>query len=712
MTQSAMEAGAGLRRRDFLAAAGAGLFVFFQAEQVEAQEPSRLPARQGGPVDFNAYLQIGANGRVTCLVGKVELGQGAMTELAGALAEELDVPMDAIDVIMGDTDLCPYDMGTFGSMTTPLLWPVVRRAGAEARAVLMEMAAERLHLPADRLQVRDGTISETGKPENAVTYAQLVEGRRIERHLANVPLKSTGFQVIGKSPRRKDGLDKVTGKAQYAGDVLLPGLLHAAILRPPAHGATPKSAETAAAEAIPGVQVVKQAGLIAVLHDQQDIAWAARDRIKAEWDRPAGGPDDQSIFEHLQKTAPPSIVAGHSGDLAEGERLAQGVSELTYLNSYVAHAPIETHSATAQFADGKATVWASSQAPFQVKSAVATALGLEPARVRVISRYVGGGFGGKSAGSQAVEAARLAKLTGKPVQVVYTREEEFFFDAFRPAAVMKIRGGVADGKIVLWDSQVIGAGERDASPFYDIPHQRTTSAGGWQGGNPAGMHPFAVGPWRAPSVNSTTFARESHIDVLAAKAGIDPLEFRLNNLTHARMRRVLQSAAEQFGWKPGRRDRSGATGRGFGMACGMYSNACNATMVEVAVHRAKGTVQVKRVVMALDVGRVVNPDGMRQQAEGAVIMGLGSSLSEEVRFRNGEVLSRNFDTYSLPRFSWLPRMEIVLVENRDSAALGGGEPPIIAMGAALANAIFDATGARLLQLPMTPERVKAAATKV
>jgi CO/xanthine dehydrogenase Mo-binding subunit len=696
-----------MKRRDFFGVAGAGLFVFFRTDAAEAQEPARLPGRQSGPADFNAYLKIAADGRVTCLAGKVELGQGAMTELAQALAEELDVGLDTVDVVMGDTGLCPYDMGTFGSMTTPLLFPVIRRAGAEARAVLVQMASERLQAPAGQLRVQAGTIRAAGKPSNAVTYGQLVEGRRIERHLANVPVKTAGFQVIATSPRRKDGLDKVTGRAKYAGDMLLPGLLHAAILRPPAHGAKLKSADTSAAEKVSGVVVVKDGGMIAVLHARRDIAVAALEGIQAEFENPPAGPDDKTIFDHIQKTAPEPQVIGHSGDLAEGERLAGSVIEQTYLNSYVAHAPIETHAATVQFEDAKVTVWASTQAPFQVKNAVASALGLPAEQVRVISRYVGGGFGGKTEADQAVEAARLAKITGQPVQVVYSRQEEFFYDRFRPAAVMKIRAGTAGGKIVLWDSHVFGAGEQGADPFYDIPHKRVASAGGWRGGNPPGMHPFNVGPWRAPSANSTTFARESHIDLLAAQAGMDPLEFRLNNLTHARLRRVLEAAARQFEWKAGR----APTGRGAGMACGIYSNACNATMAEVAVDRGTGAVEVKRVVMALDEGMVVNPDGMRQQAEGAVMMGLGYSLTEEVRFHNGELLNPAFDSYLLPRFSWLPKIEIVLVDNPETPALGGGEPPIIAMGAALANAIFDAVGARLPQLPMTPERVKAALAK-
>jgi CO/xanthine dehydrogenase Mo-binding subunit len=330
---------------------------------------------------------------------------------------------------------------------------------------------------------------------------------------------------------------------------------------------------------------------------------------------------------------------------------------------------------------------------------------MTPQNVRVITPYVGGGFGGKSASQQAIEAARLAKITGRPVQVVMDRAEEFFYDSFRPAAVVKIRSGTAaDGKLVLWDFQVWGAGDREARPFYDIPHQRTRSAGGWMGGNPPGMHPFAVGPWRAPSVNTNTFARESHIDILANKAGRDPLEFRLSHLSDKRMRRVLEAAAKQFGWKPARTP----SGRGVGVACGIYSGTYVATMAEVAVDKGAGAVQVKRVVCAQDQGVTVNPDGSRQQMEGSITMGLGYALTEEVHFKGGEVLERNFDTYRIPRFSWLPKIETILIDNPEVPASGCGEPPIINMGAVIANAIYDAVGARLLQLPMTPERIKEA----
>jgi isoquinoline 1-oxidoreductase len=633
-----------------------------------------------------------------------------MTALAQLLAEELDVPFDSVDMVMGDTDQCPYDMGTFGSMCIRMLGPIVRAAGAEARAVLIQMAAEQFKAPAERLQVKAGVITDPLAPDKRVTYAQLVQGKRIERHLQNVPVKPvTAFTVIGKSPRRKDALEKVTGKAKYAGDITLPGMLYARILRPPAHGATLKSADTSAAEKLPGVRVVRDGDLIAVLHERPDMAEQALGLIKAQFDRPHTGLDDKTIFDHLLETAPKPQVVGNGGSVEGGERLSKTLVDETYLNSYVAHAAIETHTAVASIENGKATVWASTQAPFSVKPAVAQALGMQPENVHVITPYVGGGFGGKSGAPQAVEAARLAKAAGKPVQLVWDRSEEFFFDTFRPAAVVKIRSGVtAAGKIAFWDEKIYAAGGGDAKPIYDIPNHHTESAGGWQGGNPAGMHPFAIGPWRAPSANTNTFARESHIDILAAKAGVDPLQFRLNHLTDPRMRRALETVAKQFAWKPAAKTPSG---RGVGVACNIYSNVYVATMVEIAVGKTTGKVQVKRVVTAIDAGVIVNPDGLRQQMEGCVTMGLGYSLTEEARFKDGEVLDRNFDTYQIPRFSWLPKIETIIIDNPGLAAQGCGEPPITTMGAVIANAIYDAVGARVLQLPMTPTRILEAMKK-
>jgi nicotinate dehydrogenase subunit B len=710
-------------RRGFLAA-GAGLFVFVSASKEAPQEPARLPAPgqeparlpapgRGGfggyPADFNAYLKIGADGRVGGFAGKVELGQGATTALAQCVADELDVSYDSVDMTLGDTDLCPWDMGTFGSMNMPNFSPVLRRAAAEARAVLLDLASEKLGAPVARLRVKDGVVTDSAAPSKRVTYAQLVEGRRIERHVQAFPQKNAAaLAVIGKSPRRKDAMDKITGKAKYAGDIILPGMLHARVLQPPARGATLKSVDTSAAEKKPGVTAIKQDGLVAVLHEHRDLADEALGLLKAEFNPAPAGPNDETIFDHLVKHAPAAREAQAVGSLAEGEKAAVSVVEASYLNSYVAHAPMETHSATVKIEDGKCTVWTGTQAPFMVKTAVAQALGAPQENVRIIAGYVGGGFGGKTAAPQAVDAARLAKITGKPVQVVFSRAEEFANDPFRPAAVAKVRAGLDKaGKIAFWSFDMVGAGDRGVDTFYDIPHIRVTSAGGWQGGNPPDMHPFEVGPWRAPSVNSNTFARESHMDSLAAKAGVDPLEFRLKHLSDQRMIRALRAAADRFGWKAAK----APSGRGVGISCGVYSETRAASCAEVAVDKRTGKVQVKRLVLAIDQGLTVDPDGMRQQMEGCITMGLGYALSEEVRFANGAVKNADLGTYEIPRFSWMPQMETILIDNREAPTQAGGEPPIINMGAVLANAIFDATGARVLQLPMTPARVLAAIAK-
>jgi len=697
-------------RRQFLQLSGAGLFLFFATAPLEAfQEP---PSQPGFATDFNAYLRIGEDGRVACFVGKTELGQGSKTVLAQLIADELDVSFDVIDVTMGDTEICPWDEGTFGSLTVREFAPVLRGAAAEARAVLLQMSADYLHLPSsDELRVRNGVVTWNKDEHKTVSYARLVQGKRIERHLEKVPLKPlSALTVIGTSPRRKDALDKVTGKARYAADVILPGMLHARVLRPPAHGAMLKSSDTSAAEKIPGIQVVRDKDFIAGLHEHRDMAEQAMQLVRAQFDPPNSGQDDATIFDHLLKAAPPLDLVGQKGALGDGEKLATHIVEETYLNSYVAHAPMETHSAVAKIEGAKLTVWASTQTPWSLRQEVAQALGTAPENVRVIPPYVGGGFGGKTenASRQAQEAARLAKFTGRPVQVMFDRAEEFFYDMFRPAAVVKIRSGIDNsGKLVLWDYRAYGGGGDEASPFYDIPHQRTQSAGGWSD-NPAGLHALAVGPWRAPAANTNTFARESHIDEIASRLGRDSLQFRLTHLSDSRMSRVLEAATEKFGWKPA----SAPSGRGFGLSCAIYAGTYVATVAEVAVNKETGEIEVKRVVSAQDQGFTVNPDGSRQQIEGSITMGMGYALREEVRFKNGAVLDRNFDTYQIPRFSWLPKIEVVLIDNPTTPSSGCGEPPVITMGAVLANAVFDATGKRLRQLPMIAARLKAALQQV
>jgi len=690
-----------LNRRDFLKMTGGGILILFSLRDISfAQGSHSLPD------DFNAFLHIDEHGSVTCFTGKIEMGQGIITSLAQMLADELDVSLDSVEMVMGDTDLCPYDRGTFGSMSTRFFGPPLRQAAAEARRVLITLASEKMHIPEKQLATDDGTIYSQKNSEQRVTYAQLTKGQKIRRHLTEpVSVKSPKeFEIMGQPVNRRDAHEKVTGNAQYAGDIQVSGMVYASILRPPSHAAKLKSVDLSDAKGVDGLQIVRDGDFIAVLHKYPDVAMDARDKIQAEWDVPKSSLNEKTIFDHLLEAAPPGNTIASGGNLETGERDAESVIEQTYLDGYVAHAPMEPHTAVVQFDGTSAKVWASTQTPFSAKEEAARELGIPADNVRVITPFVGGGFGGKTRNLQVQEAAKIAKLSGKPVQVAWSRSDEFFEDSFRPAAVVKVKGGLDDtGKISLWDYNVYFAGERGASQFYNIPNHRTKSYGGGWGGVP-GAHPFATGAWRAPANNTNTFARESHVDMLAASVDIDPVEFRLQNLSDARMKRVINTAADNFGWKP----TKSSPNTGFGIACGTDAGTYVATMAEVEVDRKSGQVQVKRVLCTQDMGICINPEGATIQMEGCITMGMGYALSEDVRFKGGDILDKNFGTYELPKFSWLPKIETVILDHQELDPQGGGEPAIITMGAVIANAIYDAVGARVVQLPMTPERVKAA----
>ncbi len=688
-------------RREFLKIAGGGIFIFMTLDlPLWAQRPSRPQL----PKDFNAFLQIGEDGRVACYTGKIEMGQGVITSLAQMLADELDVELESVDMVMGDTDLCPWDMGTFGSMSTRFFGPPLRAAGAEGRRVLMELAADFLKKPVDQLSVESGVVYDRIDKNNKVTYAQLAKGQKISRHASgDVPLKTPDqFKIMGHPVHRRDARDKVTGRAKFAGDIQLPGMVYARILRPPSHDAIRVSVDLSEVRKMDGVQIVEDGDLIAVLHAYPDIAEEALSKIKANYETPDSDLNQDTIFDHLLKVAPEGEKVAANGALDKGEAAAVKVFEQTYLDGYKAHAPMEPHTAVVHVEGDKATVWPSSQTPFRAKDEVAEALEIPAENVHVISPFIGGGFGGKSRNLQVVEAARLSKITGQPVQVAWTRQEEFFYDSFRPAAAVKIKSGIdKNGRICFWDYHVFFAGERGSQHFYAIPNSNTVAHGsGWRGD--PGTHPFATGAWRAPANNTNTFARESQIDIMADKAGIDPVEFRLQNLTDLKMRRVLEAAAEKFDWKPAKAQG----GRGYGVACGIDAGTSVATMAEVVVDSDSGKVSVKRVVCAQDMGLAINPQGATIQMEGCITMGLGYALAGDLHFTGGQIHDLNFDTYSIPRFSWLPRIETVIIDAKNDPAQGGGEPAIVTMGAVIANAIFDAVGVRILQLPMTADRVR------
>lgn len=673
-------------RRDFCKLLGGGIVVLITTPPGDwFGQPRRAPSY---PEDPNAYLRIDENGRITLYSGKVEMGQGINTSLSQMAAEELGVPLDAIHIVMGDTDLVPYDQGTWGSLTTRYFGPAVRAAAAEARTVLVKLAAEKLGVPREQLTLANGVVSGGGKK---VTYAELAAGKTIGRLVDEKAILRTAkeFKVIGKSAKRVDGRDKVTGRAVYAGDVRRPGMLYARMLRPPMHGATRKSFDTAKAKAMPGVTVVEKDDLIAVLHEDPEIAAKVLAAIDAEWDRPAANFDTDSVYDYFVK------------NVAAPE--ASGQFQSTFQTAYVAHAAMETHTALAELKDGRLTAWVGTQSPFGARTRIAEALKLEEKNVRVITPFIGGGFGGKSPVGQAIEAARLAQITGKPVMVMWTRAEEFYFDTFGPAAVVRVTSSMNDeGKITQWSHDVWAAGTRAADILYDVPDAKITQYMG-RGTPEAKLHPFGTGPWRAPGAGTNVFARESHVDIMAAAAKIDPLEFRLRNAKDERLRRVLRTAADAFGWKAG----AGPSGQGRAIAVGEDAGTLCALVAEVDVDRKSGAIRVKRVVAAQDMGLVINPEGAKMQMEGCINMGLGYVLSEELQFKGGEILDVSFATYSLPRFSHVPRIETVLVKNDDLAPQGGGEPAIVPMGAVIANAVFDLTGVRLFRLPMTPARVLA-----
>ena len=711
-------ASSALSRRGFLQSLGGGVTIIFSANAL-AQQPKGKPGGFGGggfggfgmggpPPDINSYLHISEDGKVTVFSGKIEQGQGNTTALAQMAAEELGIGMESIEMVMGDTARCPYDMGTFGSMSIRVYGASLRNAAAEARMILIEMAAEKLGVSKDQLSVENGVIFPSSDKNKKVTFAQLTAGQKITRKLEGkaVTRKPSELTIMGKSLARLDVRAKVTGAAKFTADYNYPDMLHAKILRPPVHGATLKSADTSEAEKMDGVIVVKEPDLIAVLHSDVETAEAARAKIKADFDVTEGTVDPTNIHDDLLKKAPaqPQTPAReNAGDETAGAKASTEIFEHTWYDGYGAHAPIEPRAALAWLEGDKMNLHVSSQIPFMMQSQVANLLKMPQENVRIITPYVGGGFGGKTSGDHANEAARLCKITNKPVLVSYTREEEFFFDAFRPAAIVKIKSGLdSGGNLSLWAYDVYYAGDRSAEMFYDVPNKAQRVYGSYMSFGPS-AHPFPTGTWRAPGANLNVFARESQIDIMAAKLKMDPLEFRLKITTNKRVRSVLEAAADRFGYKPA----SGPSGRGIGMAVAFDAETYVAEIAEVELN-AQGGLVVKRVVAAQDMGIVVNPVGAVMQIEGCIMMGLGYTLTEELQYKGGRILSTNFHNYRIPRFSMLPKIEAFTVKNDELDPQGGGEPAICPVGGAVANALFDLIGVRVFQMPFTPERIKAA----
>jgi len=692
-----------LTRRQLFRLLGGGIVVFFLEDAVTAQESGRGQRPGGGremPEEISAWLHVGEDGGATVFTGKVEIGQNIRTSLTQVVAEELRVSPQAIRMVMGDTDLTPFDMGTFGSRTTPTMAPQLRKVAAAAREVLIDLAAEKWKVDRGSLTAADGKVTHT-ETKRSMGYGQLSGGKEITKAITDSAPTTPADQwkVCGKSIPKVQGREIVTGKHRFPSDIKLPGMLRGKVLRPPAFGAKLVSVDLGEAQAIPGVTTVHDGDFVGVAAPSEQTAERAIAAIRAEW-KTTPQPSAPELFEYLKahpaeggggRGSSPHVV----GSMEEGLAAADKKLEQTYTVAYIAHTPLEPRAAAAQWKNDKLTVWTGTQRPFGVRGELAEAFRIPEDRVRVLMPDMGSGYGGKHTGETAIEAARLARAAGKPVKVVWTREEEFTWAYFRPAGVIEIRSGVrSDGRITVWEFHNYNSGGAGIQTLYEIPNQHIEFH--------AVQSPLRQGSYRALAAPANHFARESHMDELAHLVGMDALEFRLKNLQDPRLRTALETAAKKFGWgktKP-------AAGRGFGMACGFEKGSYVATCAEVAVDRSSGEVKIVRVTEAFECGAILNPEHLKNQIEGCIVMAIGGALFEKIEFENGKILNARLSRYRVPRFSDVPKIETALIDRKDLPSAGAGETPLVCLAPAVGNAIFNATGVRLRSLPMVPDGLK------
>ena len=688
-----------LQRRDFCKMLGGGLVVFLSAPQVLSQEAGRGPRNTNEdelPQAISAWLHIAQDGTVTVFTGKVEMGQNIRTSLSQLVAEELHVPLGSIQLIMGDTALTPYDMGTFGSRTTPTMGPQLRKVAAAARGKLIDLAAQRWKVERSSLVAEDGKIVDP-RSKQSVSYGELTKGQELVKLIADAPaLESPAkWKIAGTPVPKVDGRVFVTGGHRYTSDMARPGMLHGKVLRPTAFKVSLKSLESAEAQKTPGATIVHDGNFVGVAAPDLASATKALQLLRAEWNV-SRQTSEATLFEDLRKAATggsesPAEPLYRTGSIEEGLSVANKSLDQTYTVAYIAHVPLEPRAAVGEWKDEKLTVWTGSQRPFGVREELAEAFRMAVENVRVLVPDTGSAYGGKHTGDAALEAARLAKAAGKPVKLVWTREEEFTWAYFRPAGVIDVESGVRDdGTITAWQFDSYNAGQAAIRTPYSVPHQKITF-------HPADA-PLRQGSYRGLAGPANHFAREVHMDELAHLVGMEPLEFRLKNASDPRLRAVLQAAAEKFGWG---REKSTAT-RGFGIAGGTEKGSYVATCVELEIG-SSGNVRVARVAEAFECGAVVNPSGLHNQITGAIMMGIGGALFEAIHFDNGRILNPHLADYRVPRFSDMPQIDVEMLDRKDLSPAGAGETPIMALAPAIGNAIFSATGIRLRSLPIVPK---------
>lgn len=674
-----------LNRRQFIQLLGSGIAVTFTLEQVLASPSKSLPEDQ-----LSSWIHVGANGTITVFTGKAEVGQNIRTSLSQIVAEELNVGVDKITMILGDTDLTPYDRGTFGSRSIPYMGPSLRKAAATAREALIDMASSSWKSDRATLYVENGFVKDrsTGK---SVNFGELTKGetfvKAVNENVKVTPIEQ--WKIAGTSVPKVNGISFVTGKHKYTSDLKLDGMVYGKVLRAPSYGAKLVSVDVSKAKQITGVTVVQDGEFIGVTAPDRSTAEKAIKAIEAKWEA-SPQPSRGNIFEYIKKNSGNARDPEVTGNIEQALAASDFKLEQTFNINYIAHVPLEPRAGLAKWDDDKLTVWTGTQRPFGVQEDLADVFKMPKEKIRVIQPDTGSGYGGKHSGEAGVEAARLSKVAGKPVKLTWSREEEFMWAYFRPAGVIEIKAGVGkDGLLKAWEFHNHNSGPSGIACPYET------------GAKKIGFHPMdsplRQGSYRGLAATANNFARESLINDLADQVKMDPLEFRLKNLGEPRMKAVLEAAAKKFGWT----GKSDKPNHGVGIACGTEKASYIATCAEVAVDN-DGNVKVVRVVAAFECGGIINPNHLENQIQGSVVQGLGGALFELIDFKDGKLLNGQLSKYRVPRFSDIPALEVVMVNRKDIAPAGAGETPILGIAPAVRNAIVNATGKRLYALPLKP----------
>jgi isoquinoline 1-oxidoreductase len=715
-----------ISRRQFLqtVAGAAGLAVVWSSG-VSAASPGLDTAghlvanqeRRSRPTDIDSYLAVNADGTITLMTGKVEYGQGIETGFAQLAAEELNVPFASVNVVMGITDKTPYDIGTFGSLSTRSTGPIIRQAAAEMHQWLVQLGAKHLGVSEDNVVAQNGAIMVRDNPSELVTYAELAAGNKAQKELSDdTPLKDPStYTVVGQRIPRVDVPAKVTGQMKYGYDAQVPGMAHGKIVRPPATGTTLKSIDFSAAEAMPGVVGTFRDGDFAgVVASRREPVEAAVSAVKAVCTENTTGYTSENIFDVIQQTADKGQVLDEKP--GDPDTALKGVAKplsSAFNAPYVAHSPIEPKASLVRIQPDRVDVWTSTQAPFSDQEAVAKTLGVPLEQVVVTPLMSGGAFGSKTPSVTEIEAARLAKAVNRPVKVQWSREEEFQWGRPRPAAHIEIESGLDDqGNVAGWKytfytaTRYLGADDptrcgadagADALEIYNLPNAKST----WY----QGYAPFDPNFWRGNGASFHALSREVAMDELAEMAGMDPVSFRTKLLDkNPRMQAVMEAAVKEAGWTPG----VGSTGQGIGLALGFGDGTYVAEIAHVEVDKTSGEILVKHVDVAVDCGLVVNPESVLHQVEGAVALSLSPTLQEAITFENGKVTNATFAQSNPLTIDKAPTVDLVFVEDKTQPMQGIGEPAVYEVPPAVSNAVYDAIGVRLREMPFTPDKVLAA----